>query len=151
MQEKKVIIASDHAGCPMKGLIIPYLEGKGYTVFNYGTDDVTISVDYPDKAALVAKGMTNGEAPIGILVCSSGIGMSMAINRYPNMRGALCCGPEMARLSRAHNNANVLVLGGRFMDEETMKASVDAFLETPFDGGRHEIRVKKLERMPDDL
>lgn len=151
MQEKKIIVASDHAGCPMKGRIIPYLEAKGYTVFNYGTDDPKMSVDYPDKAALVAKGITRNEAPVGILICGSGIGTSIAINRYSNMRGALCCSPEMARLSRAHNNANVLVLGGRLMDEETVKACVDVFLETPFDGGRHEIRVRKLGRMPNEL
>lgn len=151
MQEKKIIIASDHAAYEAKQQITKHLEDQGYTVFNYGTNDPNTPVDYPDKAYMLAKGLAREEAPVGILLCGSGIGMSIAINRYPSIRGALCTSVEMARLARAHNNANVLVLGGRLTPIETLLACVDTFLTTPFDGGRHEIRVKKLERMPNEL
>ncbi|MBR4926774.1 MAG: ribose 5-phosphate isomerase B [Alphaproteobacteria bacterium] len=151
MQEKKIIIASDHAGCAGKDMLKQYLKDQGYTVFDYGTHSPEQSVDYPDKAYVVAKGLTRNEAPKAILLCGSGIGMSIAINRYDTMRGALCCTPEMARLARAHNDANVLILGGRLTDDKTLKACVDEFLNTPFDGGRHLIRVKKLGRMPNEL
>ncbi|MGN1063142.1 MAG: ribose 5-phosphate isomerase B [Alphaproteobacteria bacterium] len=151
MQEKKIIVASDHAGCTGKDVIVQHLKQRGYQVFDYGTDNPNMSIDYPDKAAALAHGITHGEAPIGILLCGSGIGMSIAINRFPNMRGALCCSVEMARLSRAHNNANVLVLGGRLTDEATLLACVDAFLDTPFEGGRHVPRIRKLEKLPNDL
>lgn len=151
MQEKKIVIASDHAAVEAKEHIIKHLQAQGYDVVNYGTNDANNPVDYPDKAYMVAKGITRNEAPMGILLCGSGIGMSIAINRYPNMRGALCNTIEMARLARAHNNANVLVLGGRLTPIEILLSCVDTFLTTPFDGGRHETRIKKLERMPDEL
>lgn len=151
MQEKKIIIASDHAGCEAKSIVKEYLKQLGCTVFDYGPHTSDKPVDYPDKAYMMAKGLYRNEAPIGILLCGSGIGMSIAINRYKHVRGALCCNAEMAKLSRAHNNANVLILGGRTTDKQTLVECIDAFLNTRYEGGRHEIRVKKLGRMPDEL
>ncbi len=151
MQIKNVILAADHAGCPLKEAIRTYLTSNGVMVHNYGTNDPDIPVDYPDKAAQMARGIERGEAHYGILICGSGIGMSIAINRYDYIRGALVSSPELATLARQHNNANVLVLGGRFMDKETAIQCVENFLSTPFEGGRHIIRVNKLERMPHDF
>ena len=151
MQIKNVIMAADHAGCPLKEVIRKYLTEKGIQVFNYGTNDPNVPVDYPDMAARVAKGIVKGESIWAIALCGSGIGMSMAINRYDYLRGALVCSPELATLARQHNNANVLILGGRFMDEETAIQYVENFLNADFEGGRHRVRVNKLERMVHDF
>lgn len=151
MQVKTVIIASDHAGCSLKAALVTHLRDKGITVYDYGTNEVSPPVDYPEKAYYVAKGIRNHEAEYGILICGSGIGMSIAVNRYTFIRGALCCTPEMASLARKHNNANILILGGRLIDVQTACQSVDAFLTTDFEGGRHIARVNKLERMPHDF
>lgn len=151
MQEKKVAMAADHAGCPLKEFLRCYLEGAGYQVINYGINDSAQAVDYPDEAYLLAKGIYRGEADLGILICGSGIGMSIAVNRYPHIRGALVCSPELAELARKHNNANVLILGGRFMDEKTAVQCVEKFFSTAFEGGRHENRVRKLRRMPNEF
>ncbi len=151
MQAKKVIIASDHAGCSLKEQLISYLEDKGYTVYNYGTNDPNTPVDYPQKAFYVAKALNRYEAPFAILICGTGIGMSIAVNRYDFIRGALVCSPETARLARAHNNANVLILGGRVTDADTAKQCADIFLTTAFEGGRHTARVNQLEKMPHDF
>ncbi len=151
MQAKKIVIAADHAGCPLKQTLIRYLENQGHTVINYGTDSEAVSVDYPDEAYLLAKGLYTEKADCGILVCGSGIGMSIAVNRYDFVRAALVCTSQMAELSRRHNNANVLVLGGRLTDEKTALDCLDTFLTTPFEGERHEKRVQKLGRMPHDF
>lgn len=151
MQVKNVIIAADHAGCPLKEAIREWLIANDIHVHNYGTNDATVSVDYPDKAATLARGIERGEANYGILICGSGIGMSIAVNRYDFIRGALVSSPELATLARQHNNANVLILGGRFMDVSTAIECVKNFLTTPFEGGRHQIRVNKLEKMPHDF
>ncbi|MBR5130677.1 MAG: ribose 5-phosphate isomerase B [Alphaproteobacteria bacterium] len=151
MQEKKIIITSDHAGCEAKAIVKEHLKELGHIVFDYGPHSADKAIDYPDKAYMMAKGLARNEAQIGILLCGTGIGMSIAINRYKHVRGALCCNAEMARLARAHNNANVLILGGRTTDKQTLIECVDAFLSTRYESGRHEIRVKKLGRMPDEL
>ncbi len=151
MQIKNIIIASDHAGCLLKEKIRKYLIEKGVQVHNYGTNDPNIPVDYPERAARMAEGINRREAMYGILICGSGIGMSIAINRYNYIRGALVSSPELAKLARQHNDANVLILGGRFIDEKTAIECVDTFLETPFEGGRHVARVNRLERMPHDF
>ncbi len=151
MQIKNVILAADHAGCPLKEAIRAYLIENKIQVHNYGANDPNVSVDYPDKAAKMAEGINRGEAHYGILVCGSGIGMSIAINRYTYIRGALVSSPELATLARQHNNANVLILGGRFIDVPTAIECVKNFLTTPFEGGRHVVRVNKLERMPHDF
>ena len=151
MQVKNVIIAADHAGCPLKESIRKWLIENDIQVHNYGANDSSVPVDYPDKAAKMAEGIERGEAHYGILICGSGIGMSIAINRYNYIRGALVWTPELATLARQHNNANVLILEGRFIDEKTAIECVKNFLTTPFEGGRHIVRVNKLERMPHDF
>ena len=151
MQGKKIIIAADHAGCPLKQHLINYLKSQEYDLLHLGTTDESLPVDYPDKAYLLAKSLYNHEGDIGILVCGSGIGMSIAVNRYQFIRGALVCSPEMADLARRHNNANVLIFGGRLISPDIAQACTDVFLKTPFEGGRHEARVQKLERMDHDF
>ena len=151
MQVKKIVMASDHAACELKSFLKETLISQGYEIIDCGTESAQVSVDYPDKAYLLAKVLKKNEADMGILLCGSGIGMSIAVNRYAHVRGALCCNAEMARLARAHNNANVLILGGRLTDDKTLIECVDAFLNTRYESGRHEVRVKKLGRMPNEL
>ena len=150
MQGKKIIIASDHAGYQMKEYLDKALQEQGYIVIDVGPYDEN-SVDYPDYAYRLAQGIYDREADIGILICGTGIGMSIAVNRYQHIRGALAFTPEMARLARQHNNANVLVLGARTTSLETALSATNAFLSTAFEGGRHEARVSKLERMNHDF
>lgn len=147
---KKIIIGSDHAGYQMKEYLDSMLKAQGYTVIDVGPGDEN-PVDYPDKAYLVAQGIHDREADLGILICGTGIGMSIAVNRYNHIRGALALTPEMATLARQHNNANVLVLGARMMTNEKAVDVVNAFLSTAFEGGRHEARVAKLGRMNHDF
>lgn len=151
MQAKKIIIASDHAGCPAKAIVASYLTEHGHIIHDCGVHDATVSVDYPDKAVDLVKSFVDNQADMAILLCGSGIGMSIAVNRYSFIRGALCCSAEMARLARAHNDANVLVLGGRLTEEKTLIECVDAFLTTQFEGGRHIARVEKLGKLPNEL
>ena len=146
MQEKKIAIASDHAGYRMKAYLADWLMRQGYAVRDLGPADET-PIDYPDQATLVADSIRNQTADLGILICGTGIGMSIAVNRRPDIRGALVFTPEMAALARRHNNANVLILGGRTTDFEVAVACVDAFLKASFENGRHAGRVAKLERI----
>jgi len=151
MQGKRILIASDHAGYRMKEYLDSLLQKQGYVVLDVGPGDES-PVDYPDKAYLVAQGLYDREADLGILICGTGIGMSMAVNKYNHIRGALVFTPEMAALARRHNNANVLILGGRTTSLETAAECVKVFLETPFEGGgRHERRVLKIGRMNHDF
>ena len=150
MQGKKIIIASDHAGYQMKEYLDKTLKEQGYIVIDVGPYDDK-SVDYPDYAYRLAQGIYDREADVGILICGTGIGMSIAVNRYDHIRGALAFTPDMARLARQHNNANVLVLGARTTSLETALSATNAFLSTAFEGGRHEARVQKLERMNHDF
>lgn len=138
----KIAIASDHAGFEVKEAIKKHLEGKA-EVLDLGTHS-TASVDYPDFGAAVGKAITNGDAEKGIVICGSGIGISIAANRFPAVRAALCMNSTMARLARQHNDANVLALGARLIGLEIAYDCIDAFLNTKFEGGRHEGRVKKL-------
>ena len=151
MQEKKISIASDHAGCVMKAMIVEYLRSKNHIVIDLGAFDSDVPVDYADQADKVAKSLYRHESDFGVLLCGTGVGMSIAINRYPFVRGALVSDVHVAELSRQHNNANVLVLGARVLDEETAIACLEVFLNTPFEGGRHEVRVKKLGELPHAL
>lgn len=146
MQAKKILIASDHGGFNLKESLKSYLQKKGYEVMDYGTHS-TESVNYPDYAALLANGIKEQTADRGILICTSGIGMSIAANRYPFIRAALVHEPEEAHLSRAHNDANVLVFGSKFIMPKTAQKCVNEFLATDFEGGRHCARVDALERM----
>lgn len=138
---KKVIaIASDHAGFKMKLSIIEYLKEKGYSIKDFGADS-THSVDYPDYGHPLAGAVENGSFKLGISLCGSGNGINMVTNKHQQIRGALCWNKEIARLARRHNDANICSLPARFIDLSTAKEIVDVFLETEFEGGRHNRRI----------
>ncbi|MBQ2988886.1 MAG: ribose 5-phosphate isomerase B [Clostridia bacterium] len=141
---KILAIACDHAGVTYKKDLIAYLTGKGYTCINLGTDTEE-SVDYPIYADAVCKKVTSGEADLGILICGTGIGMSIAANKHKGIRAGLCGDPESASLTRQHNNANVLCMGARILSFEKAVEITDAFLHAEFLGGRHQRRVDMLE------
>ncbi len=140
---KKFLIASDHAGFDRKGELIEALKARGLEPVDLGTHDHT-SVDYPDYAALLAKSLEEGEAARGLLVCGTGIGISIAANRHSGVRAALCHDTTTARLCREHNDANVLCLGARTMGLQVALDCLDAFLDTSFGGERHQRRIDKL-------
>ena len=140
---KKIGIASDHAGYEMKEFLVGYLQAKGCEVFDFGTHSPE-SVDYPDYAHPLAEAVEQGEVDLGIGLCGSGEGMAMTLNKHQGVRAGLCWIPEVAELIRLHNNANVLVLPARFITNDEAMEWLGLFLETPFDGGRHEARVKKI-------
>lgn len=143
MTQQKIAIASDHAGINLKDALIATLTAQGARVVDFGTNG-TESVDYPDYALRVTKAIHDGTAELGILICGSGIGMSMAANRHPHIRAALCHNTDTATLARQHNDANILVLGARILGEAEAAACVHAFLTTPFEGGRHQGRIDKF-------
>ena len=138
-------IASDHAGFEMKEKLERALTEMGYTVDDLGSDSTT-STDYADFAHPLAKRVSSGEAKRGVLLCGTGLGMSYVANRYPHVRAAVAWSPEIAELARKHNDANVLVLPARFLSDEDGVRILKAWLDTPFEGGRHERRVGKIER-----
>ena len=142
-KSKKVVLASDHAGFKLKEEIKKFLIKKRKKVLDLGTKN-TISVDYPDYAHLLSKKMRKNKNQFGILICGSGVGMSMAANKHKNIRAALCYNSKSTKLSRLHNNANVMTLGSRFIKKNTALKCVSIFLKTNFDGGRHLRRVKKI-------
>lgn len=144
MPGETVAIGCDHAGFALKEVLKKALEERGYRVLDCGTDGPE-SVDYPDFGKAVADAVAGGKAKLGVIACGTGIGISMAANRNPKIRAALCTSGLMARLARAHNDANVLALGARIIGPETALDCLDRFLETGFEGGRHEKRVRKLE------
>ena len=139
-----VIVGSDHAGFELKEKMKKALERKGIPVEDVGTHS-TEPVDYPDFAHRVADAVASGRFKRGIVVCGTGIGVSMAANRHPGVRAAAAYDEETARLSREHNDANVLALGGRTLDPGLAERILDVWLATPFTGGRHERRVEKIE------
>lgn len=141
MDPKNIIIASDHAGFELKEFLKTSL--NKHTFIDLGTDS-DASVDYPDFGTKAAKAVAEGKADFGIVICGSGIGISIAANRNPKIRCALCLNEEMARLARQHNDANIIALGSRFTKQIEALNLVTAFLNTPFEGGRHEKRVEKL-------
>jgi len=141
-QHIKIGIGADHAGLSLKAAIMMQLHDQAINDFGTYTTD---SVDYTDYAHVIAQAIEDKEIDYGILICGSGIGMSMAANRHKGVRAALCLTQEMARLARQHNDANVLVLGARLIDETTAHAIVQTFLTTDFERGRHERRVQKIE------
>lgn len=138
-----ISIGNDHAGTPYKKAILKHLEEKGYTVTNYGTngDD---SVDYPDFVHPVAKDVESKRVDFGIVICGSGNGANMTANKHQGVRSALCWNKEIVALARQHNNANILSLPSRYIALPQAIEMVDTFLNTPFEGGRHENRVKKI-------
>ena len=143
MKSKRIFIASDHAGYNLKENIKKSLIKKKNTVKDLGTNSPN-SVDYPDFAHYLSKKIGKNKNSIGILICGSGIGMSMVANRHKNIRAALCHNIKSAKLSRMHNNANVLALGSRLTKREVALKCVNIFLKTPFEGGRHLRRIKKI-------
>lgn len=140
----RVVIGSDHAGISLKPALIRVLEARGFDVEDLGTHG-TASVDYPDFAHAVATRVSEGEAELGVLVCGSGIGMSIAANRHRGIRAVVCSEPYSARMARAHNNANVLCLGARVVGEGLAAEILEAFVKSSYEGGRHESRVLKIE------
>lgn len=143
MNISQVYIASDHAGYEAKMQVRSILENMGVLVIDLGTDNAKNSVDYPDFAALVANSIKSNDE-FGVLVCGSGIGISIAANRFSHIRCALGHNATIARLSREHNDANVLCFGARVVGAEIIKDMVEVFFTTEFSGGRHQKRVEKL-------
>ncbi|KAF0224739.1 MAG: ribose 5-phosphate isomerase [Rhodospirillaceae bacterium] len=143
MTKDIIALASDHGGLEMKAMMAALLQEKGFGVLDLGTHDGQ-SVDYPDFAVSMAQALKDGRASRGILMCGSGIGISIAANRFAHVRAALVHDSYGARMCRLHNDANVLVLGGRTTGPEVARECVEIFLATPFEGGRHARRVAKL-------
>ena len=143
MEVKTVGLASDHAGFALKQFVKQYLDERGIAYKDFGTLSEE-SCDYPDFGHALARGMENGECQIGIAVCGSGEGISMTLNKHAIIRAALVWMPEIAALARQHNDANVLVMPGRFVSEEQARQIVDTFLEKPYEGGRHQRRIEKI-------
>lgn len=141
---KPVAMCSDHAGYELKEVIKQHLQTAGITVEDFGTDSVD-SCDYPDFAHPCAEAVQSGKDYPGIALCGSGNGMAMVLNKHRGIRAALCWDVELARLARAHNDANILVLPARFINANKALAIVETFFSTPFDGGRHEKRVEKID------
>jgi len=140
-----IAIASDHAGVAMKTDICRFLQSLGLEVEDLGPED-TSSVDYPDYAHLLARAVSDGRIDRGVLICGTGIGMSMAANRHRGVRAALCHDAYTAEMARRHNDANVLCLGARVIGAGVTEQIVRIFTETPFEGDRHQRRVAKIER-----
>jgi len=143
MSAVSIYLSSDHAGCALRQLIFDYLEGRGNKVFDLGPYN-TKSVDYPDYGIKLANALKPDPSARGIAICGSGIGISIAVNRFAWIRGALVSNVEAAVLSRQHNDANVLVLGERLVDPKVALECTDAFLTTVFQGGRHQRRIERL-------
>jgi ribose 5-phosphate isomerase B len=138
-----IAIGSDHGGYELKTQVVSFLMEKGFEVKDYGTFNRE-SVDYPDYGLAVAEAVKNGECEKGIVICGTGLGISIAANKVPGVRAALCMNSFMARMSREHNNANVLALGGRVLGVELAMDIVDTWLKAEFSGGRHGRRVGKI-------
>jgi ribose 5-phosphate isomerase B len=140
----KVAIGADHRGVRYKAIIKEQLEHLGHSVQDFGTNSED-SADYPDQAIPVARSVASDENDAGILICSSGIGMSIAANRIKGVRAALCLNEAMARAARSHNNSNVLCIGQDLVDEQTCRRIVEEWLRTKFEGGRHSRRLAKID------
>ena len=139
----RLLIASDHGGVELKAALVKFLKKRKVTVSDLGTHSEA-SVDYPDYALALAKKVGRARDERGILICKSGIGMSVSANKVRGVRAALCLNKEMAKLSRLHTNSNVLVLGAQFVTPKRAEQIVDTWLTTPFEGGRHEKRINKI-------
>ncbi|TYB31936.1 MAG: ribose 5-phosphate isomerase B [Candidatus Mcinerneyibacterium aminivorans] len=146
----KIGIANDHRGYKLKLKIIEMLEKKGFIVEDEGTDSEE-SVDYPDYGKLVAEKVSKGEYDRGIVICGSGIGMSIIANKFSGVRAALCYNPVIAKMTRKHNNANVLVLAADYIGEEELEKTLKNFFNTEFDGGRHKRRIEKINKIEKEI
>lgn len=140
----KIALASDHAGLEMKDFILSYIKNKQIDVLDLGTND-TQSVDYPVFADKLCQAILDKQADLGVLVCGTGIGISIRANRYKGIRAALLYSDEVAEMTKKHNNANVIVFGGRTMNKEDVAKRIDIFLNTEFEGGRHQKRIDMLD------
>jgi len=143
---KLIALAADHRGLHLKETLKALLKSKGYEVKDFGTNTQG-SCDYPDYGIPAAQAVAGGQAFQGILMCATGNGMAMSANKVKGIRAALCFTPEMARLARAHNDANVLVLSADFVSEQMAKEILEAWLGASFEGGRHERRIDKIKRI----
>ena len=146
----KFVIASDHGGLELKEAVSACLQEQGVEIVDLGTmnDD---SVDYPDYGIKVARAVSTGEADKGILICGTGIGMSIVANKFPGIRAALITDDFTAQMSKEHNNANIIVMGGRILTTEQAQKMVKIWLETVYEGGRHQRRLDKIASLEDDI
>lgn len=144
--QRKIIIGCDHAAYKLKETLKKAMESKGILVIDAGTHDET-SMDYPDTGKAVAKKVSSGEIDRGVLLCGTGLGMSMVANKYPHVRAALCNDLFSASMSRRHNDANILVLGGRVVGDILALEILRTWLETPFEGGRHQRRLDLFDEI----
>lgn len=142
-----IAIGSDHGGYDLKLEIIKYLSSKGLEYKDFGSCDGKTSVDYPDYGKAVAEAVSNGEYQKGIIICGTGLGISITANKVPGIRAALCTDSYMAKMSREHNDANILALGGRVVGPGLALDIVETWLNTPFAGGRHKTRVDKISEV----
>lgn len=142
----KIALAADHGGFELKNTLADYLTKKGHTVTDLGTNS-SDSVDYPDYAALCCNEVVSKKADFGILVCGTGVGISIAANKIKGIRCGLCPSPEIAALVKQHNNANVIALGGRFTPAPLAIQIVDSYMEADFEGGRHQKRIDKISKL----
>lgn len=142
----KVIIGSDHAGFAAKVEVKSYLSSRGHEVLDAGPSSDE-RCDYPDFASIVAQAVSRNECPRGVLICGTGIGMSITANKFKGVRAALCHSPDTARMSRAHNDANILCLGARVLDMDRLLETLRAWLSTPYEGGRHAARLEKIRKL----
>ena len=140
---KKIGLASDHAGFALKQYVRKWIESKGWMYEDFGTHSEE-RCDYPDFGHLLAKAIERGDCAVGIAICGSGEGISMTLNKHQGIRAALCWMPEIARMSRLHNDANVLVMPGRYISEQTAAEIMEMFFTTGFEGGRHIERIRKI-------
>ncbi|HKC47981.1 MAG TPA: RpiB/LacA/LacB family sugar-phosphate isomerase [Gemmatimonadales bacterium] len=141
-----MLVGADHAGYELKAKLIDELKRLGYDPVDVGAPTLDPQDDYPDFARPVAEAVSRGEVRRGVLTCGSGLGMSFVANRYPHVRAAVVWSPEVAELSRKHNDANILVLPSRFMSDSESLDTLRRWLDTPFEGGRHERRVEKIDQ-----
>tara|TARA_B100000925_G_scaffold122291_1_gene90801 strand:- start:646 stop:1077 length:432 start_codon:yes stop_codon:yes gene_type:complete len=139
----KIAIGCDHAGVEVKSAIIELLEGKGHSMIDKGPFS-TESVDYPDYGHQVAEAVESKEVDLGVVICGSGNGINMTVNKHQGIRGALCWLPEIASLARQHNDANIIAIPARFLSQEEINTIITAFIEAEFEGGRHGRRVNKI-------
>jgi ribose 5-phosphate isomerase B len=143
LKRKKLAIVSDHAGFRLKEKLLKYLISENYDVKDFGTDSEE-SVDYPDYGHPLAEAVSSGEYDLGISICGTGNGINMVVNKHQGIRSALCWNEEISRLARAHNDANICALPGRFISESEAYLIVRTFLTTEFEGGRHKRRIGKI-------
>jgi len=150
MSSKKLALASDHAGCELKEEIKKFLPELGYSFQDFGSDSLE-SVDYPDYAKIVAEKVSRGEYERGILLCGSGVGMAIVANKFPKVRAVQVNDIYTAVMSRRHNDTNILALASRVTAKDSAREIVKAWLETPFEAGRHERRLKKIEEIEESI